>query len=356
MASTKQQNKNLIAVLYFLLFFIFILPLELISQSISKSTISGQITDRETGVPLQNVNLFLLNTTIGSSTGADGRYIITNIPKGGYNLIVSHISYELLNIQLNLFTPDSIFQNFSLTHRILEVDNISIEGAVPKEWKKNLKIFTELFIGKTKNSKKCKILNPEVINFKFDQETKILTASSDSVIRINNQALGYQINIMLRSFEHNIDDKFLKFVIYPKFENLNHLNKKEQQTWQENRRKAYIGSFNHFMTALATDYLSKEKFSLYYVIRPNRFERIRINPSNKILLLPYGTGQRRFYFEGYINVKHKTKPNSWIKIENKLTLIDSLGNYYPSDGIKKWGGWSDERIADLLPLDYEPEK
>ena len=84
-----------IKALFPVLFFTLLLLAELSAQSKSKSTISGRITDAETGAPMFGVNLFLANTTIGSTTWMDGTYIIENIPLGLYDLIVSHIGYKI---------------------------------------------------------------------------------------------------------------------------------------------------------------------------------------------------------------------------------------------------------------------
>ena len=94
---------------------------------------------------------------------------------------------------------------------------VSVTATVPKNWKKDLKKFIKLFIGKSVNSKNCKILNPEVINFKTT-ENRIFTAFTDSTILVENLSLGYMVSILLKSFEYSGKTKDLKFVIYPKFE------------------------------------------------------------------------------------------------------------------------------------------
>ena len=218
---------TIIKVFSYILCLIIAVSPELSSQIKSKSIISGRINDAETGDPIPNVNLFLAYTTIGSTTGKDGKYIIKNIPLGQYDLIISHIGYELKAINIRFLTPESVIRNYVLNPIIIKGDKIKVEATIPEEWKKNLKIFTELFIGKTKNSKDCKILNPEVINFKVDPNTEIFTAFTDSLIYLSNQALGYKINTILYLFIWNPKSGRIKYQVYPKFEAIELHSEKE---------------------------------------------------------------------------------------------------------------------------------
>jgi len=299
------------------------------------------------------VNLFLANTTLGSTTGKDGKYLIRNIPPGIYELIVSHISYELKNVQINLINPDSLIRIFSLDLRTITGEEVSVTATIPRDWKKDLKKFTDLFNGKTINSLNCRIINPEVINFETTKAGYFI-ASTDSVIRVENRSLGYQIDIILKSFQYQEDTKDLEFIVYPKFEALNLQHENELKYWYENRSITYYGSFKHFMKSLSQETLDDERFILSYSSRPGKLGTSPIDLSTEKFLTPYANGMKRFFFEGILNVYHKKTGNSWIKIDAPLTFVDLWGNHKPQDGIIKWGGWAKERIADLLPLDYDP--
>ncbi|NIA31223.1 MAG: TonB-dependent receptor, partial [Actinobacteria bacterium] len=67
-----------------------------------KGTISGQVIDSATGEPVFYVNVFLENTTEGTTTDAEGFFSIRNIPPGIYNLIVQHVGYEIKVLQVHL--------------------------------------------------------------------------------------------------------------------------------------------------------------------------------------------------------------------------------------------------------------
>ena len=55
--------------------------------------IYGTIVD-EKNIPVAGASVILENTTKGAQTDFDGKYIITNIEPGSYNLIASYIGYE----------------------------------------------------------------------------------------------------------------------------------------------------------------------------------------------------------------------------------------------------------------------
>jgi hypothetical protein len=61
--------------------------------------ITGIVSDAKTRETIVGANVVLQGTTIGASTDLDGKYIISNVPAGTYNLVVSFISYKTLVIE-----------------------------------------------------------------------------------------------------------------------------------------------------------------------------------------------------------------------------------------------------------------
>ena len=57
-----------------------------------------------------------------------------------------------------------------------------------------------------------------------------------------------------------------------------------------------------------------------------------------------------------INKEKFTEDNdnkiSWIKLEKDSVIIDKLGRYYETFGIKSYGFWATQRLADTLPYEY----
>ncbi len=67
-----------------------------------KGSISGYVTDRETGDPLPGVNAILKGTTLGAATDLNGKFTIINVPHGYYGLQVLSIGYQTVDIQMEV--------------------------------------------------------------------------------------------------------------------------------------------------------------------------------------------------------------------------------------------------------------
>ena len=70
---------------------IILLPSILIAQS---GSLSGNISDSETGEKLIFVNVRLENSTIGTASNENGDYLIENIVPGTYVVVVTAVGYE----------------------------------------------------------------------------------------------------------------------------------------------------------------------------------------------------------------------------------------------------------------------
>lgn len=82
----------------------------------SNGSISGKVTEKETGQPLAGANVYLKGTSYGSSTNLQGEYAITNVPAGSYTLIVSYIG----------------FAQFSQSVSVVENEELKVEAALEK--------------------------------------------------------------------------------------------------------------------------------------------------------------------------------------------------------------------------------
>ena len=354
------------------IFLIFILLVSARAYSISHYSVNGQVIDAQTKEPIFFVNVFLSNTTLGSTTTSEGNFIINNIPAGRYDLIIQHIGYELKKLSIDV--SKSNHNNnilIELQPAIIKGEMVQVTGDIPKEWKKRLQTFTRKFLGETTNAAKCKILNPEVINFTKENDTGALIASSDSLIHVENRALGYHIEIILENF---ILQDYVKYNTILFFKEMQPKNPKEMEKWEKQRYKTYQGSFKHFLSALARNKIDKEQFHIYkgIVSVNNRFgiEPGEINKYSKELVTDTNlNGIKKIHFNDILVIdskyfpqkKHPTKKRpknlwyselSFIKMKTDEALVDTLGNPY-NDAFKINGYWRDLRIADTLPLNYK---
>ncbi|MEX2610682.1 MAG: SusC/RagA family TonB-linked outer membrane protein [Gemmatimonadota bacterium] len=92
-------------------------------------TITGAVTDSETGQPLQGVQVFLPGTQLGFPTGENGRFLIQNVPAGTYRVQTQLIGYTS-ETQRDVVVPagGTVEVNFELGQSVLSIDNVVVTG------------------------------------------------------------------------------------------------------------------------------------------------------------------------------------------------------------------------------------
>ncbi|MDI6767239.1 MAG: carboxypeptidase-like regulatory domain-containing protein [Bacteroidota bacterium] len=346
-----------------------------------KSIVTGRVSDAESGDFLDNVNVFLSFTTIGTSTAKDGSFKLTNIPVGVFDLVVSRIGYERQFIILQIGHPDSFHYEIKLKSQILQTNEVEVIAESPEEWKQNLKKFVKAFIGETENAKYCKILNPEVLNLYFDGKTDTLIASSDSILCIDNYGLGYRIHFILNQFVWDVKKDAGHYLLYTLFEELQPQAEKEYSNWVQNRNRTYKGSLKHFLCELNSKDTDLEMFSIFSGPLKNLARGFghRVSPDEFQLIPQHGTPFKLLQFLGHLRIEYgrvgseftggkkiwerATKrwidnPNitqnvtaNIINLKNSYALIDTLGNLFNPLAIEVSGTWAKKRVAELLPMD-----
>ncbi|MBN2030614.1 carboxypeptidase-like regulatory domain-containing protein [bacterium] len=342
--------------------FLFAFSSSLLSQTIRYGNISGTIRDADTGAPIYFVNAFLANTTLGAASDQNGLFKIENIPPGSYEIVFSHIGYEAQIIPIHITFNEIIITGLDvrLKSKVLEGENVIVETEKPREWLRNLERFTRIFIGLTENASQCIILNPEVLEFQVDPKTDVITASTESMIKLQNEALGYDIEILLVEFEWETDDNGY-YTIYPYFKEMEPENDKEEQQWIDNRYEVYRGSLRHFLTSLASDQVEENRFFIYKPRSGGRsslmLERIE-SESIKSTLIDSTHYIKRFTYDGNILVRYGVDRRfaSYLEFKNQYVDIDSFGYNMTPYSLKTGGYWATLRMANTLPKDYRPDK
>lgn len=97
-------------------------------------TIRGVVRDANSGEPLPYITVMLGNTTNGGTTDSLGKFRITNVPIGRYDLLVSSVGYEPLIIKEQLLTSAKEgYNEIALHEKVLNLDEVVIRPAVNKE-------------------------------------------------------------------------------------------------------------------------------------------------------------------------------------------------------------------------------
>lgn len=61
--------------------------------------VSGTVIDQQTGEPLIGTNVIIMGTNFGSTTDANGNFLITQVPAGIYSVRASYIGYQTVTVE-----------------------------------------------------------------------------------------------------------------------------------------------------------------------------------------------------------------------------------------------------------------
>jgi hypothetical protein len=323
-------------------------------------TILGRVVAIETGFPLENVNVYLSQTTRGTSTRGDGTFILSNVPDGVFRCVASRVGYELMSLAVQVSGKDSVRCDFVLRPRTLTLEEIESEGADPSTWKKNLAVFKEEFLGSSEFAEQCEILNPEVLDLRSDPVGTAITASTDSVLLVVNHAFGYRLELRIGSFTWDRTHASGVFHVYPRYVELTPSGDEEQHRWEENRARSYEGSLNHFLVALVGGTVDKELFRIYAVRSPAGIpgNNTRLLSKGEVATMLQSVGPAlRWSFPGWLEIDYtgtSTRQASFIRLFEPEAYLAKDGILLSPMCFELRGYWSTFRVATLLPEDWLP--
>lgn len=330
-------------------------------QELPQATIRGFVTEVESGAPIVSASVFIANTTLGDATNAQGAFEITRVPPGTHQLVVSIIGYETQTRSIRVMAADTDNQNFNLKPKTLETATVEVVAEPPHEWRKNLKKFEELFWGTSRLVSECKIVNPEVLDFNTPKGENAFIASAELPVALENHGLGFQIEIILLEFKQNLNDESLRYQIIPRFEALAAASDRVERKWQQNRLHAYRGSLRHFYRALIANRLLAEGFRLFSMPAlpwlTDRAERRPIT-SQELLTETSVSFERQLRLPEYLEVIYYDEKEgeqiSWLDGRGNPITLNISGYVTGPFDVMVYGYWAGQRVAEMLPRDYEP--
>src|SRR6478672_11756871 len=89
-------------------------------------SLSGKVTDSLTGLPLPGASVYFVEERVGAVAGADGRYVLKNIPTGHHLIEVSYSGYNTLVDHVDITGEQEL--NFALTPSITENQGVTVTG------------------------------------------------------------------------------------------------------------------------------------------------------------------------------------------------------------------------------------
>jgi len=336
----------------------------------------GTVINAESKLPMQGASVFAENTTLGTVTDQDGKFVLA-LPNGGYDLIVSFAGFNTKNERISgnaSQAPAEIKFELSPKDKLMSDVAIVSNGEVKNGWEKYGKFFIEEFIGKTKNSEQCSIKNPEVIKFYFSKRKNRLKVLATESIIIENSAIGYTIKYDMDSFIHEYNSTVTVYSGYPLFEEKKDTTAAQIQIWKNAREETYYGSTLHFMRSLLKKQLESDGFEIQLLTEVNGKETaitvkdyyaaLNFSAGDSINPASFYPNQWKFgilYKDEVPSEKYlaensdapKTFQFSSITFQNKEKIfIENNGFYYDQNDITFNEYWAWTKMADALPYDY----
>jgi len=359
----------------------FLLSTGLFAQTEPVYEVRGNVRDSVTNETLPFASVFFSGTTFGTTSDKDGNFVLKADTPGTYDLVVSFTGFNTFFTQVDLNAPSSREINVALITDSRLIGGVTVTAKKDQRWRYNLREFKKIFLGTSENVSETVIVNEDILNFDDNTANRTFEAYASEPLIIENKALGYRVTYLLENFMVFYDYNYSTFYGFPAFEDMTKEGKKPKKKWIRNRNKAYYGSVEHFMREL---YVGNTYDAGFRVNKAKDIEGMgRVFDSNDFLInrivKPSAEGVRKeFNFKDYLYVTYleeQPSPNyrvsrfgktsqistgsgqmSWISMADSTQMVQFEKSGYMVNplAIVLEGYWSFEKVADLLPTNYQP--
>jgi hypothetical protein len=347
------------------------------SSAWAQYKIAGRVLDSADKKPIPGATVFLANASVGTSTSADGNFMLENVRGGQYELIVSMVGYSahhrIILVNSNIDLPV-----IAISEKVNTLKEVSIRP--DPDWERNYEAFRAEFLGKSDFAKECKIVNPETLDIHKDKVSDVLAATSIDFVTIDNKALGYRIKYKLDTFSRDYRQGFRYYAGTASFEKMKG-KPSEERKWKKNRLKAYYGSSMQFLRSILAGHVSEQGFkSLRLIRKPDTAYKgygkrykdglvttplatadyVKSTDQKDLYALAFSDCLYVMYNGGSPVTEEGANPMGigWVTttiIFNKpYAIFDNNGIFTDPSSITFEGEWGRSSVADMLPVDYEP--
>jgi hypothetical protein len=342
--------------------------------------IQGRILDDSTGLPVPNASIYLNRTTFQSRSNVKGEFKLVAAGVYSGELIVRAAGYECFAYNPEFSGAGNKLYTFKLIKKERTKDSVKIPDILKKAEFQN---FMESLLGITAEAAACTIENSETIYFVKGESGNLTYAFADTPLIITNKLLGYEIVYDLIEYG---DDNFKEnyFTAYYWYREIG--NKRQ---FIKQRQRNYFGSTQHFFNSLIERNLYDQGFSIFRMkqtadsasLQPYT-DYTQVNPNNieaisplSFLFIDSNSNEYYLKFSRDIIVQYDKTPHTVDYLSQQVYVtglakkgftasfrlladtvgIDSKGLIAEPLSINYGGFWIYEKLANQLPLNYQPE-
>src|SRR5437764_8979474 len=103
-----------------------------------QGTVAGQVTDKSNEEPVAGAAVLGVGTGLEARTGREGRYSITNVPPGRYQVQVRFIGFATATQPVSVTAGQSATLDFALTPAALPLDAVVVSATGEEQQKREL--------------------------------------------------------------------------------------------------------------------------------------------------------------------------------------------------------------------------
>ena len=357
---------------------VFILILSIVSfPSIAQGfQMDGQITDQQSGEPIEFATVYINGTTRGTTTDQMGQFVlhILTLP---CELILSHVSYELMSIPL-LDSTQLKNLNFTLQKRLVKLEEATVfRDSVKTDFMERFKFW---FLGANYQEEDAEILNDSVLVFTV-YENEQFSVVANEPIEINLPKAGYILKVDLAHFrllyKEELKAYHCSILGYYYFDPINPRNRRERRKMARARVQNFYNSSMHFCRALYHNQLAENGYlfenncppaneSIYskdyrYNINAeyindafgNRQLMLIGSSCNDFLITYHENNRKRPVDLSYLDSERSKKTHSGLSFLSDTVHILPSGRI-PGNSVLFSEAIGEKGIAYLLPEDYIP--
>jgi hypothetical protein len=325
-----------------LILFILFITISLVSYN---QVITGTVFDKKTNLAIDFASIYFNGTFVGTNSDLNGKFKLDISNNASMPLTISAIGYNSVALKLTDFSIEEPFLVY-MTPKVFELQEVVIgDKSLARKRRINLFLFKNAFLGSTANARNCEIINEKDIRFNYDSDRDTLRAFSSKPIIIDNRSLGYKVTYFLDEFELNKQNDSFYFLGSIIFNEDLTVDETKKKLYEAKREKAYIGSRMHFFRSLWENNLDSAGFVIRNEVGKNLgYKDIVFQEDSLIKFLKYPE-------KLYLRYDGRPYP-SYIIFHDEEVYFEKNGYFNPL-GIEWEGQMGNQRIADMLPYEYE---
>ena len=333
-------------------------------------TVKGVVLEHSTDRPIQGVNVYIAGSQKGTATDPNGRFMIEEIEQETFQLIFSHIGYDIRAVNFEGATTDKTLKVY-LKPAETELASVTVKAKEGRKWERDLRKFKSFFFGDGYKRADITLNNDYLLEFE-QGKGKGLHVVNEPALEISNQELGYDIYFQLLKFELGDTKTYLGHSL---FKEMDPKDAEQQRTWKENRKLAYQGSVRHFFKSLIDQQYETEGYGLMiekptidgeiYSGKLPQPKKVRFSDDGiykqNIWIKPINEKVFELEFSGIMLVSFtKEKDASGQFQRSQIAITEPLrihrnGVLLNPDALEMNGYWTTEGVAQSLPFEYNPD-